>query len=130
LPGRLFPGDDDANYDLSFLQPHTMYYADERDNGKNTHPLAEICFLTQSNDLVLINVYGGKSKKSVDEKMKKFINWILMEQCHVEKYKLQGVVLAPHTNTPSRKEYGVSIVAGTDAVKLLGGLQQIYQWLE
>jgi hypothetical protein len=52
-PARLFPGDDSSICDTSFLRQDVLYYADER-NGKPIHPLADIFFITDEQQLVLV----------------------------------------------------------------------------
>jgi len=143
MPSRLFLGSDSSNYDLSFLKPNIMYYADERVGGRTAHPIADLFFITRDDKLVLIGIYGGNKRAAVWEKKDKLVNWIAREQSripkkkendvelpNIPKYKLEGIVLAPHTKVKSYKVNNVLVVAGEHALKLLGGLQQVAQWLE
>eukprot|EP01036_Dinobryon_divergens_P002283 gene2283-3011_t len=61
-PARLFPGDDSSICDTAFLRQGVLYYCDER-NGKPTHPLADIFFVTKEQQLVLVDVAGGDDNK-------------------------------------------------------------------
>lgn len=129
LPGRLFPGDNSSNYDFSFLQHNTIYYADEYNNGKPSHPLANLFFISDNNELVLVGITGG-NKDKVKVKKKRLTDWIKKEQKNIPLYKLKGVVLAPNIKTKSKQLGEVAVVCGEDAIKLLGGLSQIARWLE
>ena len=137
-PARLFPGDDSSICDTAFLRQDVLYYADER-NGKPTHPLADIFFITRKQQLVLVDVAGGDDNK-VMQKRKNLLAWI--EACGgcINGYTLHGVVLAPNditgkpssqTRVPNTNESSaVEVVRGRDARRLLGGLDQIFVWLE
>lgn len=59
---------DSSVYNLDFLKNGVMYYTDERVGGKPSHPLADLFFITEANELVLVDVYGGMSKKMLKEK--------------------------------------------------------------
>jgi hypothetical protein len=140
--GRLFPGTDSSEYELQFLEKGTMYYADENSKAPNTttkvkgkppHPLADMFFLSDDNELVLIDITAGGSD-IVAKKVTNLAAWIEKEQNKLRdeyKYKLRGVVLAPNALDDSSydKLTGVSIVCGSKAESLLGGLAQISQWL-
>ena len=52
LARRLFPEMDNKVYDLSFLKPNIIYYADEKNDGKLLHPSADLFFLSDNNELV------------------------------------------------------------------------------
>jgi hypothetical protein len=107
-----------------------MYYAKEKSAGLPTHPLADIFFITNEQELVLVDVAGG-SIRSVEEKAKRLSGWIRTEQNIVTEYKLQGVVLAPNVHEIVRDVYSnVTITIGDDAIELLGGVSQILQWLD
>ena len=56
LKKRLFPYMDSSVYNLSSLNSSTIYYADENNNGKLSHPLADLFFVSDNNELV-INYY-------------------------------------------------------------------------
>ncbi len=137
-PARLFPGDDSSICDTSFLRQDVLYYADER-NGKPTHPLADIFFITDEQQLVLVDVAGGDDNK-VMQKRNNLLAWI--EACGgcINGYTLHGVVLVPNditgkssckTRVPNTNgSSAVEVVRGRDARRLFGGLNQIFVWLE
>jgi hypothetical protein len=90
LPERLFPGDDSKIYDLSFLRHNTMYYADKKNNGKLLHPLADLFFISDDNELILVDITGG-NKEKVNNKKNGLTEWIENEQQNIPSYKLKGV---------------------------------------
>ena len=138
-PARLFPGDDSSICVTAFLRQGVLYYADER-NGKPTHPLADIFFVTKEQQLVLVDVAGGDDSK-VMQKRKNLLAWFEANGGCINGYTLHGVVLAPNDITgktssttlvpnPSNESSAVQVVRGMDARRLLGGLDQIFVWLE
>jgi len=130
-PGRLFPGTDSSVYDLEFLEKSTMYYADEKDVGSSGHPLADLFFITNDDILVLIDIYGGNNEKWAEDKRYKLDAWIVKEKIkRIMPYKLRGVILAPNVPIQMGKINDVVIVSWEQALTLLGGLRQIYQWFE
>jgi len=90
-----------------------------------SHPLADLFFILNEDELVLINCTGGFSSV-VNQIAKSLVNWIAAEQ-----HKPHGVVLAPldesqkSTYDPVGK--GVT-VRGQEARKLLGGLDQWFPY--
>jgi hypothetical protein len=61
--GRIFLGDnilqdDGSTLDMNveWMQPETIYYADEGRNGVTSHPLGGILFLTTENELAVIDI--------------------------------------------------------------------------
>ena len=127
----MFPKDNSSIYDLSFLEYDTIYYANEKINGLASHPLADLFFISNKNELVLVDITGGDDKK-VSKKKKKLVKWINENKEKIfkdNKYKLRGVVLAPNVMEESKKG-DVSVVSGESAKKLLGGLRIIAQWSE
>lgn len=131
VPGRLFPGTVSSDYDISFLEKGTMYYVDENPPIKPSHPLADLFFVTEDNELVLVDV-GGGSRRNIASKVKALKEWIKTEQPNVPDYKLRGVVLAPNYagERESHSMGDVALVCGEDAISLLGGLGQIVRWME
>ena len=138
--GRIFLGDDTTAYDFTNVKLDMMYYADKR-IGKPSHPLADIFFRTQENELVLIDVTGGNQDK-VKEKRLRLVNWINEEQPKVKGLKLIGIVLAPcvevakidpnnvSTNIPlpsTDVHHQVLVVKGVEARNLMGGLGQVFR---
>ena len=91
---RLFPGEDSGTINTNFLRENILYYAEERD-GKPTHPLADIFFITKQQQLVLVDVAGGDVRK-VLQKSKNLMAWIAENGGCVNGLTLHAVVLAPH----------------------------------
>jgi hypothetical protein len=128
-PGRIFPGADKSVYDLNKLEPHILYYAIAR-NGEPTHPLADLFFRTTDNEIVLIDIFGGGSTNSTENKINNLKNWIGTEQSKNSKFVLRGVVIAPFLDSYNEtKSNVVSIVKGESARSLLGGLIQVSAWM-
>jgi hypothetical protein len=134
---RLFPGGDSSVCDTAFLQQGVLYYADER-NGKPTHPLADIFFITREQELVLVGVTAGDDKRAL-QKSKDLLAWIEDNGGRINGYTLHGVVLAPYDNSGSSSlkvvpntndKSEVEIVRGVSARLLLCGLDQTFVWLE
>ena len=135
---RLFPGGSSSICETAFLKQGVLYCADER-NGQPIHPLADIFFITKKMQLVLVDVTGGDDKK-VLRKRNKLLQWIGDNGGNINGYALQGVVLAPNdiggkssfiTYVPNtNEESAVEVVRGVDARRQLGGLDQIFFWLE
>jgi len=137
VPGRLFPkSNDTTKYDFSKLMDSVMYFVEEEDQGQVSHALAEIFFKTGTNDVVLIDIYGGHSDGSVNDKAEKLQRWISREQPKQAPapWKLHGVVLAPCARTQGTiagtPPPNVIIARGTTARSLLGGLAQVCRWLD
>jgi len=137
-PARLFPGDNSSICDTAFLRQGVLYYCDER-NGKPTHPLADIFFVTEEQQLVLVDVAGGDDNK-VMQKRKNLLAWFEANGGCINGYTLHGVVLVPDDITGktssttlvpnSNESSAVQVVRGMHARRLLGGLDQIFVWLE
>ena len=77
-PARIFPADHTKEFDVTFLEPHVMYYADEPGRGDHdkSHPCADMFFRTADDELVLIDITGsGNPNKSAQkaEKLRKII---------------------------------------------------------
>ena len=57
--------------DIEWMEPETIYYADEGRNGVTTHPLGDIFFLTTENELVVIDITAsGQQSKAMSKKSK------------------------------------------------------------
>jgi hypothetical protein len=129
---RLFPIMDDQDYDCSCLKNNVLYYAEEKINGKPSHPLADLFFRSDDGEIVLIDI-GGGNNQNIAEKVKTHIDWIAREQPMSKnaQIKFQSVVIAPNAVGKSKynKTNGVMVVYGNDAVDLLGGLSQIRRWI-
>jgi hypothetical protein len=135
VAGQLFHDTNNSEYALDFLKKGTMYYTIERNgndnNDKYIHPIADLFFLSDKDELVLVSIIGGGSETAF-EKVKQLTTWIQKEKNNISKYKLRGVVLAHNVHETSKhnSETGVSIVCVEEAMSLLGGLAQISNWLE
>jgi hypothetical protein len=141
VASRLFQGTNKKSYEgsLKNLSKNFIYYSNEKQKGQASHPLADIFFISDDDELVLVDIAGGSSV-FVAEKLRNLITWIAEEQGNIKdrfKYKLRGVVLAPNLETDTHvhlydeKSHGdcVSLVSGREGIDLLGGLGQIFQWL-
>jgi hypothetical protein len=136
MPGRLFPSNNSSDYKLDFLKMKgaetTIYYVDERKDGKSTHPLADMFFLS-GNQLVLVDITGSSKHDIIKNKLKNLREWISKHKSNSDiPYVLRGVVLAPNLNCESRvfDEDGTMQVSGDDAIILLGGLRQLRRWMD
>jgi hypothetical protein len=129
-PGRLFPKDKAGVYNVSKLLPNTIYYVDDRE-GKPTHPLCDMFFITElddsSRELVLIDITGGGAG-TVLTKVTKLNSWIAREQKKKKNsmlgLTLNAVIIAPFMRCQSYTNTTI-VVAGDEAITLLGGLSQI-----
>ena len=127
--GRIFPNSSSSEYDFSSVKENVMYYATER-NGYPMHPLADLWFKTQENELVLVDITGGKA----EEKQAKLAAWINTHRDDISvrynKLKVLGVVLAPNDDGESSydKETDVVALRKDKARGLLGGLTQVMRW--
>ena len=122
LPKRIFPGSDDSKYNLDDLEHNTIYYALER-NGEPTHPLCDIFFRTQNDEVVLLDVTGG-SQNLACKKMDKLNEWI---KRNVTPFKLHGFIVAPLC-TGETISHGRVKILRDEAVMHLGGLAQVLKW--
>jgi hypothetical protein len=140
-PGRLFPGTNSSEYDLKFLNSKdaktAIFYADKKHDGIDTHPLADMFFVSDGNQLVLVDITGSGNYETIHRKLAKLNDWISNHSTSIcgGKNKLdsiRGVVLAPNYDKESSIifENGTVLVCGDDAIYLLGGLRQIRRWIE
>jgi hypothetical protein len=137
VPGRLFQGTNSSDYDVSFLQKSKIYYAHEKLESIPPHPLADLFFLSDKNELVLVDISGGNLEGAI-EKLKKLTDWIKREEAKIKANAnisaIYGIVLAPNVNNNQvTNKHGNDVsdlIYGTVAVKLLGGLSQTLQWFE
>ena len=134
---RIFPFNDTSVVDTSFLRKNVMYHALVERNGLDTHPLADLFFITGDKELVLVDIAGGGNEQNVQKKMIKLLKWIESNGGCVDNYILHGVVLAPNINHASESrrvqntlDSVVEVVRGSDARNLLGGLNQIFEWYD
>ena len=131
--GRLFGESNQLVTNSSTLTKHTvLYYVDEKkregEEPKLSHPLCDLWFLTNNNQLVLIDVTGGVN--SAAKKMEKLKKWINSRASQELPYETFGIVLAPgdHKNSEEDATNNVCAVRGKDARQLLGGLAQCWEW--
>jgi hypothetical protein len=138
-PGRLFPGTNSSEYDLNFLKSEdaktTIFYADKKHDGIDTHPLADMFFVADNNKLVLVDFTCSGNNETIHGKLAKLNDWISNHTTSIcSNYRLdsiRGVVLAPNYDKESKVfENGTMLVCGDDAIYLLGGLRQIRRWME
>ena len=139
-PGRLFPGTNSSEYDLNFLKSEdaktTIFYADKKHDGIDTHPLADMFFVSDDNKLVLVDITGSGDNETIHGKLAKLNDWISNHSTSIcSNYMLnsiRGVVLAPNYDKERSKvfENGTMLVCGDRAIRLLGGLRQIRRWME
>jgi hypothetical protein len=152
VKGRLLAGESTAldKNCLAQLQKNVIYYADEtkaHEKGsvkydkvkKYSHPIANLFFVTQKNELVLVEITGG-NKDVVKRKLTKKAKWLkahnqsgeelVLQNCKFIT-KIQCIILAPNFDgkVEGKIEEGVELVCGEDAIALLGGLGQIFTWL-
>ena len=108
--GRLFPGEDSGVIDTSSLRKNVIYHALERVDGMSTHPLADMFFISDRSQLVLVDIAGG-NEQSVQKKKKNLLKWIEKKGGCVDGYTLHGVVLAPLMSTSHQAIHGFRITA-------------------
>ena len=128
-PARLFPDTDSSIYNCSGLTTDVLYFADEG-KGKTSHPLADLFFVTNKKELVLIDVTGG-GREVVDKKVTKLSEWIMREKLNLGELTPVGVVLAPLDESQDSSydsDTGIIVVCGEDARVLLEGLSQCFDW--
>jgi hypothetical protein len=125
------------------MRTDTLYYAAEKGGLSEhplTHPRVDIWFRTPSNQIVLIDVYGGQKPTALSKKVENLqtlINdWNKKKEFQnddtmVEEMTFHGVVLAPGMPGSGKTADGqVHQVLGRKARKLLGGLDQVYRWFD
>jgi hypothetical protein len=123
MPGRLFPSNNSSDYKLDFLKMKgaetTIFFVDERNDGKSTHPLADMFYLSGNNQLVLLDIIGSSNHDAIQNKLYNLRDWISRHKNNSDiPYVLRGVVLAPNLNCESRvfNEDGTMQVSGYDAI--------------
>jgi hypothetical protein len=150
VPGRLFEETSNKLHknSLKHVRKSVIYYAGEpRDHDRVTsvantttsktfHPEADLFFVTDSNQLVLIDITGG-IKDTVKKKLCKKTKWL--QANGRKKISLQNgecineircIILAPNVDSKFERTKGVDVVCGNNARRALGGLAQILPWLE
>lgn len=133
---------------LKHVKKSAMYFVDEpRDHdrvtsvadtitSKTSHPEADLFFVTDINQLVVVDITGG-DEAMVNKKLCKRTMWyqansgkklsLPNRECINE---IRCVMLAPNVDTEFEQTTGVDVVCGNDARRALGGLAQILPWLE
>jgi hypothetical protein len=130
---------DSAEIDLKQLedqrikeQKSVIYYTDQKlERGERKDSPALLMFLSDDNELVLIDVTSGGLDKA-NKKIDRFVRWISENSSKFNNYKLRGILLAPNLNEPSRNNApttGTAMICGGDALALLGGLNQFRPWI-
>uniref|UniRef100_A0A7S4C067 Uncharacterized protein n=1 Tax=Chrysotila carterae TaxID=13221 RepID=A0A7S4C067_CHRCT len=159
-PGRLFSGTSDSSFtrgrnalDGRPLETGVLYYAAERGEAgaSASHPKCDLFFLTDDGEeLVVIDVTGSASDKTVLRKMEALSKWVTEEQFELKQIeragadrldmdqaeaglaprKVRGIVLAPFFDVedfrPSNDaQLSVLLVRSAAARKLLGAVSQV-----
>ena len=75
LPGRLFTNEKLGLYDITKLNPNVIYFADRRGQKKRSHPLADLFFVSEGDELVLIDITAGDAA-DVLRKSKRMAAWM------------------------------------------------------
>lgn len=90
-----------------------------------SHPLADIFFRTDLNQIVLIDISGIRDDSGKEKALKK--KWIATEQPKHPEFQIIGIVLAPFAvgESSTDTESGVIVVRGLEARQMLGGLGQV-----
>jgi hypothetical protein len=147
--GRIFPGEDANEFsltDLDKLEEDTLYYALEKDDHPchplPTHPRCDLFFKARVDapdgelTLVMVDVTGGvHDVKSKVTKLNNFcVDFKNQAGDRTNNPKLiqavRGFVLAPSVVKNMAGTEHVSAICGEKAMALLGGLRQIYHWLQ
>lgn len=111
------------------LKDFIIYYANEKEQGQATHPVGNIFFRTPANEFVLIDVTGGNEFNCL-KKIARCEEWMETweDKANELELSLHAVILAPLAPlVPDSSSQEVHVVAGDEARKLLGGLDQIVE---
>jgi hypothetical protein len=112
------------------LEKGVLYRTNETTKGETSQRNVDIWFLTEADELVLVDVYCGNLEKTAKKKarqLQRTVNRVNREpQLACKAY---GVVLAPGVDCKSFLEDGVDVSCQPDATALLGGLNQMSPWL-
>ena len=117
---------------VSKLKKNIIYYAQER--KPDTHPMADLFFVTENDELVLVDITGSGDKDKIMKKLHqkaKFLKQNAQRKLCSSDGKIEKtrcVVLAPGFRRTLAVE-GVDLVCGTRAIVLLGGLGQFFHWM-
>ena len=131
--GRIFIGSDKEKVitDFEKVKKDTLYYVDEKKTRggptKASHPLCDMFFRSDRDELVLIDVTGGTIR--AEDKVTNMKRWLDSTAAAGFKCEKFGVVLAPGQEGSSFETGPVCAVLGQDAMDLLGALTQCYDWL-
>jgi hypothetical protein len=122
---------------INALRKDVLYYAEEKGGLKehpHTHPRVDIWFRTTRDQVILIDVAGGSNIKHHQAKVKNLQGLIddWNKKPELTGLKFEGVVLAPAIPGPSPHAAAGEVhrVLGSDARRLLGGLDQVFRWFE
>ena len=134
--GRLFPTSDIKKPEVkavTALRKDTLYFATEKVDGHATHPRVDLWFRSREDEVVLIDIAGGQNEESVTRKVENLENLIetWSGMAELKGLTFRGVVIAPSMPTIDRGKAGhVLRVFGKEARELLGGLDQVFRWLD
>ena len=142
LPGRLFSAGSDAGGGdnlTELLRKDVLYMVDGRRRGqRQSLPLADLFFVTEKKQIVLISITGDSDVvRRVNKRQRNLEKWIQQQQqSHDDDddsgFTVHGVQLAPFDDAHHHVSRSVCINAdlrGVDAMYLLGGLGQVAGWL-
>ena len=136
-PGRIFSGSDMTmdEVDVSRIEENTMYYVHEGVDGKSSHPLGDIFFLSDDDELVLIDVTASMSSSQTMTKKRRRIKAFFNDwNQHPPKEGLGLLVaivnpLEMNVRTAEASDCSaLRYIYGEDARELLGGLVQFLAW--
>lgn len=132
---RLFKTDKYSSFDVSTLKKDTYYIADEMSvslDGGNLvcHPLCAAYFITNKNELIMIDFYHGSNESHIREKMRNLEAFFAKYQVKIP-YTLRGIIIASQYNGERILEGEHTLVVMGDEAwgRLLGGLEQTKSWI-
>eukprot|EP00049_Salpingoeca_infusionum_P016815 m.349280 g.349280 ORF g.349280 m.349280 type:complete len:1174 (-) comp16150_c0_seq6:261-3782(-) len=148
--GRIFPGTDRAVFRFGHIDPQVFYFAHEQgrvqqaidDMSLDSHPAADMFFLTTEGTLVLIDVTGGDEHtltgSETTSKVPKLQKVVadMNSKLHDDTVNpgrmvkaVDGVILAPCAPGGSDCIDRVTVVRGDQAIEMLGSMGQLAQWM-
>ena len=141
--GRLVDGPrpEDNLINLDKIAKETIYVVAEKGRtdslnssqvSRHNHPCFDIFFLSDEDELVVIDVYGGINQDSARDKLSKLDAWIERHGATLSNkgLKAYGYVLGPKLKEKVENQQYSSLVWGSAAKELLGALGQLYEWFD
>ncbi len=142
-PKRLFDGDKEL---VNELEQNVIYYAKKPRDHENdcemvqSDPIADIFFVSNDDELVLIDITGESDVDSIKSKISAKTKWIQNYRQNINQFcsqdgksikELRCIILAPNFDGDANRmtEEDVKLVFGTRALELLCGLSQIFHWM-